>query len=50
MISRKYEYLIMALVLAVSAILNIMAIDFAPLSDSISTKYFMVMVKGRIAY
>lgn len=39
----------MALALAVSAMLNIMALAFAPLSDSISTKFFLAMVKGRIA-
>jgi hypothetical protein len=39
----------MALALAVSAMLNIMSLAFAPLSDSISTKVFLAMVKGRIA-
>ena len=39
----------MALALAVSAMLNIMALAFAPLSDSISTKFFLAMVKRRIA-
>ena len=39
----------MALALAVSAMLNIMALAFALLSDSISTKFFLAMVKGRMA-
>jgi hypothetical protein len=34
----------MALALAASAMLNIMALAFALLSDSISTKFFLAMV------
>lgn len=39
----------MALALAVLAMLNIRALVFDPLSDSISTKFFLAVVKGRIA-